>query len=98
MLAQILSGRPARLYFLVPAADKQRMIDFSAPLAGIQRAEGNLNRTASRLATLGTPQGDSVDLTAEVMAMLVAKNTVQANVNVLRSEADLSRTLLDLLG
>jgi hypothetical protein len=74
------------------------VIAFSAPLAGIQRAGDSLDRTARRLATLGTPQGDSVDLSAEAVAMLVARTAVQANVNVLRTEAEVSRSLLDLLG
>ena len=47
---------------------------------------------------LGTPQGDSVDLSSEVVAMLAAKTAVRANANVLRTEADLSRSVLDLIG
>jgi hypothetical protein len=78
-------------------ADMDCMIDFGAPLAGIQRAETSLNRTAVRLASLGAPEGDSVDLSAEAVAMLAAKTAVQVNVNVARAEADLSRTLLDIL-
>ena len=74
------------------------MLDMSVPLAGIRRAEASLNGTASRLATVGTPQGDAVDLSSEVVTMLGAKIAVQANANVIRSEAALSKSLIDLLG
>jgi flagellar basal body rod protein FlgG len=74
------------------------VIDFSVPLAGIERAEASMNRSAGRIAKVGFPEGDSVDLSAEMVAMMVAKTAVQANANVLRAEADLSRSIVNLLG
>jgi flagellar basal body rod protein FlgC len=73
------------------------MINFSTPLQGIERAEASLQRTASRLASLGTPQGDTVDISAEAVAMLSARNAAQANINMLRTEADLSASVMSLL-
>ena len=73
------------------------MIDFSAPLQGIQRAEASLNRTAGRVASLGSPQGDAMDLSGEAVALLTAKTSMQANLNVLRTEANLSRSIVNLL-
>jgi flagellar basal body rod protein FlgC len=74
------------------------MINFSTPLEGLHRAESSLQRTAQRVATLGTPQGDSVDLSTEIVAMLSAKTAAQANLNLLRTEADISASVLNLLG
>ena len=73
------------------------MIDFSAPLAGLQRAEASLNRTAARLATGSFSGADSVDLSVEMVALIEARLAHQANANVLRAEAETSRVLLDLL-
>ncbi len=74
------------------------MIDMAVPLEGIRRAEASLNGAAGRLAAVGTPQGDAVDLSAEVVTMLAAKIAVQANANVVRTEAAVSKSLVDLLG
>lgn len=76
------------------------MIDFSAPLAGIQQAEASLDRVASKLALAADPAqgGDWVDLSAAAVALLTARTSVQANVNVIRTQDEISRTLIDLLG
>jgi hypothetical protein len=73
------------------------MIDFSAPLAGIQKAEASLQLAAERLATAADPRGDAVDLSEVAVSLLTARTAVQANVNVIRTEAELSRALVDLL-
>jgi hypothetical protein len=74
------------------------MIDFNTPLAGIQRAEASVNRTAAKLATAGDPQGDAVDLSAAAVALLSARTSVQANVNVIRAQDAIGQTLVNLLG
>ncbi len=74
------------------------MIDLATPLAGMQKVEASLNRTAARLATAVDPAADAVDLSTEAVAMLSAKTAFQANANVLRTEVELSRNLIDMLG
>lgn len=79
-------------------ADKFGMIDLSTPLAGMQKAEASLNRTAARLATAADPQSDALDLSQEAVAMLSARTAFQANAEVACTEMELSRNLVDLLG
>jgi len=75
------------------------MIDFSTPLSAMQRAEASLNQTAARVASIGlTPSGDSVDLSAEMIAMMEAKNNFSANVKVAQTEDQVSQSLLNILG
>jgi flagellar hook protein FlgE len=81
-----------------PAADKPDMIDFSTPLAGMDAAAASLNRTAERIASIGgNPQGDSVNLGAEAVAMIEAKNEFAANIQVVRTADEMTRALLNVL-
>jgi flagellar basal body rod protein FlgC len=73
------------------------MIDFSVPLAGIAAAESSLNQTAAKVAQSGFAGGDSVDLSSEMVALLQARSSVAANVNVARTEDQMSKSLLSLL-
>jgi flagellar hook protein FlgE len=72
------------------------MIDFSDPLAGMNRAEARLNQTAARLAKTGF-SGDEVDLSAEMVAMLEARNEFAANTKVAQTEYQMNKSLIDLL-
>ena len=69
------------------------MIDFSVPLAGLQQAEARLERTAQRLARASSPE-DTVDLSAEMVALIEARLLAQANLNVLRTQAEIAKELL----
>jgi hypothetical protein len=73
------------------------MIQFDGPLKGIQAAETRLETTAARIAGIGDPQ-DTVDLSAEMVALLEARNAVQANVIATATLDKTTRSLLDLLG
>ena len=73
-----------------------------AGLAGLRQAETRLERASSKLAQLpfsitGEPQ-DIVDISAEAVALLTAKNQFQASLKVIESGADLERATLDILG
>ena len=74
------------------------MIDFSTPLAGMSAAEQGLNKAASQIATAGTNAGDSVDLSAETVAMLEAKNQFGANASVVHAEDQVYQSLLKVVG
>jgi hypothetical protein len=74
------------------------MIDFSTPLAGMDAAAASLNRTAAKIANIGgNPAGDSVDLSADAVAMIEAKNNFAANVQVVHTADEMTRALLNIL-
>jgi flagellar hook protein FlgE len=75
------------------------MIDFNVPLDGLNRAASTLDQSARRIASIGgSPEGDSVDLSAEAVAMIEAKITYQANASLLRTGGELAKALIDVLG
>jgi len=74
------------------------MIDFSAPLAGISSAETSLDRAASNIARAGfAGAGDTVDLSAEMVALIEARINVAANVRVAQAEDQVNQSLVNLL-
>lgn len=73
-----------------------------AGLEGLRQAETRLEKASLRLAQLpfsitGEPQ-DVVDISAEAVALLTAKNQFQASLKLMESGADLERATLDILG
>jgi flagellar basal body rod protein FlgC len=77
------------------------MVDMSFPLSGMTRAESRLEVTASRIAraplTAASPE-DTVDLSAEMIALLASRNDFEANVKVAQRFDEVNRSLLDILG
>jgi flagellar hook protein FlgE len=76
------------------------MVDFSISLAGMERAAAAVDRTAARVSRAGLPSGepaDSVDLSAETIALLQAQNVFTANARVVQAQADLERAILNIL-
>ena len=75
------------------------MIDFDSslagPLTGLDRAEASLNQTASRLAS---GPADTVDLSAEIVALMEARNNFEMNTKVIQATDQMSKSLLDALG
>jgi flagellar basal body rod protein FlgG len=71
------------------------MIDFSIPLAGLDSATSSLNQTASWLAN---GPADTVDLSVEILALMEARNNFETNIKVIRTEDQMRRSLLDVLG
>jgi len=62
---------------------------------GLERAEGQLNQAAQAIAT---PQGDSVDLSAQAVALIQAKNNFEANLKALQIGDEMTKTLLKAVG
>jgi flagellar hook protein FlgE len=62
---------------------------------GIQRAEGQLNRVAQAIAT---PRADSVDLSAQAVALIQARNNFEANLKALQAGDEMTKTLLKSIG
>ncbi len=78
------------------------MIDLSTslqtPLQGMSEASASVDRAASRIASIGTPAGDSVDLSAEMVALIEAKNNFGANVKSAQTMDEMTQTLIDMVG
>jgi flagellar hook protein FlgE len=75
------------------------MIDFVTPLAGLQHATDALNQSAKRIQSVGlTPQGDAVDLSAEMLALILARNNFAANTKVIQAADEVTQSAINLLG
>jgi len=74
------------------------MIDFQTPLSGMNRASASLDRAASRIAAAPFSQGDSVDMSTEMVALMTARSSFEANVKVAQTEDQMSRSVLSILG
>jgi flagellar hook-associated protein FlgK len=83
-------------------ADKFHMDITSVARGGLEAAQGALEKTAVRLAraaaagTDGSP-GDGVDLSADMVALLSAKEQFQVNARVIRTADQMQKNLLDVL-
>ncbi len=74
-------------------------IDFTIPLAGMNRAETALNTTANRLSTVGaTPQDDTLDVSAEMIALMEARTNFAVNAKVAQTQNQVAQSLVNLLG
>jgi flagellar hook protein FlgE len=62
---------------------------------GLQQAEGQLNQAAQAIAT---PQGDSVDLSTQAVALIQAKTDFEANLKALEAGDEMTQTLLKSVG
>jgi hypothetical protein len=66
-------------------------------LEGLERAQNQLEATARRIAA-SPAQGDSVDLNAEMIALLATKNAILADLKLAKVVGDIERATIDLLG
>ena len=70
---------------------------------GLRRTEERIQRVAERLARLpadgdGAAPEDTVDLSAEVVALLAAKNERAVNAKVAETAVEMEQHILDILG
>ena len=78
-------------------------MDISAiALQGLQQAEAQLQKVAAKLASYGasSPDGsnvDTVDLSAEMVAMIAAKNQAMVDLKTLDTAAEIQKSLVDLM-
>ena len=78
-------------------------MDLSAiALQGLQQADAQLNAAASKIASFGasSPDGtglDSVDLSAEVVALMSARNHSEANLATLHTASEIQKNVIDLM-
>lgn len=70
-------------------------------LDGMNRAASALDKTATRIARMPlsaeAPPADSVDLSQDMVDLLAARRSFEANVKTARTGDELTRTLLDML-
>jgi flagellar hook protein FlgE len=73
-------------------------IGMTSSLQGMQRAETQLNQVAQSIAqgpsTSAGPEGDMVDLSAQAVAMIQAKNSFEANTTALKIGDEMTQALL----
>jgi flagellar basal body rod protein FlgG len=74
------------------------MIDFQTPIEGMDRASASLDRAASRIAAIGQPSGDTVDLSTEMVALIQARDNFGANVKVTQTMDEVTQSLLNVVG
>lgn len=64
--------------------------------SGMHRASQQLEQSAGRVARIGV-EGHDVDVGAEMVNTILAKNDFKASAKVVTVAADMSRALLDIL-
>lgn len=76
-------------------------IGMKSSLQGMQRAEAQFNQAAQNIAqwpsstsTTLAPQGDTVDLSAQAIALIQSKNSFEANTAALKVGDEMTQTLL----
>jgi Flagellar basal body rod FlgEFG protein C-terminal len=76
-------------------------IGMTQPLQGMQQAETQFNQAAQNIAqqsfssSSSPPQGDTVDLSAQAVALIQAKNSFEANTAALKVGDEMTQSLLD---
>jgi flagellar hook protein FlgE len=72
-------------------------IGMTSSLQGMQRAETQLNQVAQSIAqgpsSSAGPEGDIVDLSAQAVALIQAKNSFEANTMALKVSDEMTQTL-----
>lgn len=74
----------------------------SSALQGLERAQQKLERVAKRIAQSGvspasTQEGDAVDLSASMVEVIEAVNLYKANANMIKTEDEMTKRVLDIL-
>lgn len=69
---------------------------------GMQRAETQFNQAAENIAqypsSSSTPEGDTVDLSAQAVALIEAKNSFEANTQAFKAGDEMTQALLNVIG
>jgi len=73
------------------------MIDFTAPLAGLNAAASAVDHVALNINKAGTPE-DRVDLGQEMVALIQAQNDSKADTTVIQTGEQINKSLLNITG
>ena len=73
---------------------------YASSLQGMQRAETQLQKAAAGIAQWpnAAPDGDTLDLSAEMVALMTSRDNFMANVEAARTGDEMQRTLLNMVG
>jgi flagellar hook protein FlgE len=75
------------------------MASISSAVSGLERAQSSLEQVAGRLAkACSAPPEDTVDLSAEMVKLLHARNAFENNVRVIQTEDRMQKATVNLLG
>jgi hypothetical protein len=89
------------LKFREDRADPTGMDLSAIALRGLQQAEGQLEQAATRIAlSAGSPGRltlDAVDLSAQMVALLSAKELASVNLQTLRTADEVAKNVIDML-
>jgi hypothetical protein len=70
-------------------------------LQGVQQAEAQLNEAASNIASAGAASiaanGDSVDLSAEMIALMSAQNQSSVSLSMLKIADEVQQSLINIM-
>jgi hypothetical protein len=70
-------------------------------LQGLQTSEAQFNQAASKIAQSpfsSSAPGDIADLSTQAIALLQSKNSFDANIQALKVDDQMSKTLLNVVG
>ena len=76
------------------------MVGLDTALQGLSRSLDSFSHAADRIAQFPAsvdPQQDQVSIGDEMVALMVARNGYQANLNIIRTADELDRALLNIL-
>ena len=76
------------------------MIGLTWALEGLSRAMAQFNGAAAKVAQAplsADPSADSVDLSAEAIAMLEARNSFSASTKIIQTADAMEKSLLDIM-
>jgi len=99
----VISPPESRGLKLTPHSADIGDMDISAiALQGLQQAEAQLDQAATSIASFGaaSPEGaglDTVDLSAEVVALLSARTQSAANLSTLKTADEMQKAVIDLM-
>jgi len=76
------------------------MIDFSIPLAGLDQATSSLNQIAQRMSDVApaSQQPDTVNLSDNMVALLQTRNSFESDTKVIKTEDEMTKSLLNMVG
>ena len=73
-------------------------IGMTQSLQGMEKAVVQFNQAAQKIAQGPSPQGDTVDLSAQAVALIQAKNSFEANTAALKVGDEMTQSVLKALG
>jgi hypothetical protein len=73
-------------------------MDLSAiALQGVQQAEAQLQQAATAIAGAASSGGDTVDISAQVIALSAAQNQTSVNLSALQAAGEIQQSSIDIM-